>query len=314
MSSTIGIDLMGADVSPDIIYDAVQTTASKFPQSRFVLFSHPSFVVQESSQIQVSYAAHVIEMEDSPLQAVRCKKDSSLVSGILLLQEQKIDAFISCGNTGALVAASSLYLSHLPNIDRPALLALFPSRKGSMVVLDVGGNVSVKAKQLCQFAKMGTAYFKARFSGKIPKVALLNIGSESEKGTKELQEAYHILQAAADPSFIFAGNVEPSSVFMQDIDVLVTSGFAGNIFLKTAEGVASFVFQKAAERLSDKQELTHLAHELSYEAYAGALVAGVDGVVVKCHGYSSKEALCSAIEATTEQVQAKFLNNLKQFL
>jgi len=327
----IGLDLMGGDVEPQVIFDAAVSAASLLPDCRFLLFASREFVKEhaheKSANVALSFevAGQLISMKDRPVAAVKAKAQSSLVLGIKALKEKKIDAFISCGNTGALVSASSLYLSHLPNISRPSLLASFPAHHGTIDVLDVGGNVSAKAADLVQYAHFASCYRAIRHAHHKPKVALLNIGVESEKGTRELKEAYKVLVGMKEAPFTFVGNVEGKDVFTSGIDVLVTSGFAGNIFLKTAEGIALFVLTSAAKKIQEKEAtggakevlaaiLQELKTELSYEASRGALVAGVDGIVIKCHGHSSKRALINAISGARELLQVDLIEKLRASL
>ncbi len=182
-------------------------------------------------------------MDDDPLIAVRRKKDSSLCQGLQYLKEKKIDAFVSAGNTGALLFAAKTTLKTLKGIDRPALLALLPTKKKEVAVLDVGANLSLKPDHIVQFAQMGIAYQKSR-GIENPIVGLLNIGIEAKKGTPQLQEAYLKLDAMNRDQPFFAGNIEGKDVFHGNIDVLVTDGFTGNVFLKTAEGIAAFILEQ----------------------------------------------------------------------
>lgn len=324
----IGLDLMGGDVEPQVIFDAAVSAASELSDCHFVLFASPEFAKEHASNeilqgsLSFEKATHVIGMNDRPVAAIKSKPHSSLVLGIKALKEKKIDAFISCGNTGALVGASSLYLPHLPNISRPSLLASFPAHHGTIEVLDVGGNVSAKAADLVQYAHFASHYRAIRQPSAKPKVALLNIGVESGKGTRELKEAYRLLKEMKNASFTFVGNVEGKDVFTSGIDVLVTSGFAGNIFLKTAEGIALFVLTSAQKKIQEKWVtaaskealsiiLQELKAELSYEASRGALVAGVDGIVIKCHGHSSKRALFNALCGARELIQTNLMEKLR---
>jgi len=293
MRKVIGVDLMGSEVSPDTICKAVLAAIPHLPSVTFVLFHTKDFALPQEYQQESVLADSLISMEEAPAKAVRAKKRSTLVLGVKALRDKKIDAFLSCGNTGALVAASHLYLEPLSGITRPALVARFPTSHGTMLVLDVGANLTTKASQLIEFAHLGARLVQEKFNSTKPKVALLNIGVESEKGTKELREAYHALEALETTSFEFIGNIEPKEVWRKPVDVLVTSGFSGNIFLKTAEGVASFVLDVVADRLG--ADITKLRERLGDEASQGALVAGVNGLVIKCHGSSSQKAILNAI-------------------
>ena len=310
----IGIDLMGGDVLPELLVEAVIQAAALLPDTLFVLFGALPPNVPRTSNIVFEETADIISMEDNPVAAARKKTNSSLVRGIQALRQGKIDACISSGNTGALIAASALYLPSLPISTRPALLADLPSTTGTLSVIDVGGNVSVQAHHLLQFAFFASQYRLVRYNQKCPKVALLNIGTESQKGTKELREAYSLLSNLAGAPFEFIGNIEGRDAFTSGVDVLVTHGFAGNIFLKTAEGTAAFLLALAEKRL-EQQALRPLLDELksflSYEASSGALVAGVDGLVIKCHGNSSKRALVNAILGTDQLIQGKLIQKMK---
>ena len=188
-----------------------------------------------------------------------------------------------------------------------------PTKKHPVAVLDVGAGVEVKAKHLLQFASMGAAYQKARGIKK-PLVGLLNIGSEALKGTSELRLAYRDLQSLTDAPFTFAGNIEGTSVFNGDVDVLVTDGFTGNVFLKTAEGLATLILDRLYTHISPQDlqkiepQLLDLRHRLHYAEYPGALLAGVRGVVIKCHGYSTPQGFAKAIRGAAELVEEGFLD------
>lgn len=328
MTKRIGIDLMGGDVPPQVIYDAALAAASTLLHCQFVLFASEHFVQAASAQtslqnlpISFEISPQTIAMHERPLMALKAKPQSSLVKGIKALQEKTIDAFISCGNTGALIASSVIQLSHLPGILRPALLATLPAQKGLLTVLDVGGNVVCKAADLVQFAHLGCVYHSARYGTAKPKLALLNIGTESEKGTRELKEAYRTLQGLKDSPFSFEGNIEGRDACTGKIDVLVTGGFAGNIFLKTAEGIAHFVLAAAEKKIAQNPAcasllplLQDLKASLSYEASQGALIAGVDGIVVKCHGSSTKRAIYNAILGIDELISTKLIEKMRSKL
>lgn len=301
----IAIDLMGNDNAPQVLLDSLKELP--LPTGvKLVAIGTPEFE-KFSSPFQFVSAPEVIGMEEHPLVALRKKKNASMTVGMRLLKEGKVDALVSAGNTGALVSSARMVLSTLPGILRPCLLALMPTKKNPVAVLDVGANVQVKATHLVQFASIGAAFQKTR-GIKMPTVGLLNIGSEALKGTSELQIAYHELQKM--DSFRFAGNIEGKSVFDGDVDVLVTDGFTGNVFLKTAEGIASLILDKIQGSPSEIKKF----QSLHYAEYPGALLAGVRGIVIKCHGYSTPKgftnALLGAIELAKEGFVQKILNDL----
>lgn len=251
-------------------------------------------------------ADEVIEMDEMPLVSLRKKKRASMLEGLRLLQKGEIQAFVSLGNTGALVSGSKMLLRAFKSILRPALITLMPTRKKPIAVLDVGANVQAKSKHLVQFATLGTLYQKAR-GILAPKVGLLNIGTESLKGTSELQEAFYQLQK--DPKIDFVGNVEGKTVFEGNVDVLVTDGFTGNVFLKTAEGIASLILDSLGADPSHSS-----FQSLHYSAYPGALLLGVQGVVIKCHGYSTETGFKNALVSAKELVEGHFLQKISNAL
>ena len=325
----IGIDLMGGEHQPEILFGMIANLKDELESPiRLLVFCDHTMVQKieayktdtpqlenfiELMSIEIS---EVIHMEDDPLVAIRQKKQASICVGMRMLQRKKIDAFLSTGNTGALLASAKLYLPTLPNIKRPALLALFPTKKGPVALLDVGANVTCKTQHLVQFAIMGIAYQKSQ-GIKHPTVGILNIGSEEKKGRIELQETYQILQRLNEgvSTPIFKGNLEGRDVFSGMVDVLITDGFTGNIFLKTSEGMSSFVLDKLHENHTNfaypKDKFAELKRDLNYSEYPGALLCGVDGIVVKCHGYSDSAALMNGIKGTLHMIQGNFIAEMK---
>jgi glycerol-3-phosphate acyltransferase PlsX len=314
----VGIDLMGSDAPAAPLLEAVLALFQEQESGvEFILLG--TAPVFERTSLPEGVTAHivcdVIGMEEDPLHAVRRKKDSSLCTGVRLLREKEIDAFVTAGNTGALIASAGMSLSTLPGIDRPALLTLLPTRQNEIAVLDVGAGVSCKSDHLIQFASMGIAYQKCRGIAN-PTVGLLNIGSEEKKGTPEHREAYQKLQTLGT----FVGNVEGRDVFQGGIDVLVTDGFTGNVFLKTAEGIASVILDELQEHTAEecspqlKTVLATLRHRLHYAEYPGAILCGIEGVVVKCHGDGKPEALVNSVKGAMRLVQHSFLERIKHQL
>lgn len=320
----IGIDLLGSDTPPETLFRAVIDCFQQLQQpASLVVFGLKDLFSKISSppEIICHPVTEFITMEDDPLHAIRRKKNASLCIGMKMVKSLELDAFVTAGNTGALLACSKLHLSMLPGIDRPALMTLVPTKKEPIAVLDVGANISVKAEQLLQFASMGIAYQKTR-GIQHPKVGLLNIGTEKKKGTPELRKAYDFLHQELNRNAslehpLFVGNVEGRDVFNGEIDVLVTDGFSGNIFLKTAEGLADFI-------LEDLKQLTHhdcgqelksiisaLWHRLHYAEYPGAILCGVDGIVMKCHGKSDPINLINSIKGAARLIEHSFLEKIK---
>lgn len=328
----IGIDLMGSDCSPVILFKAVEQASEEFPHvdltvfitqailDRVLLHTPPHFS-SRNGHLEFQIISDVIEMHDEPLTAIRQKKNSSLALGIRFLKKRYLDAFVTAGNTGALIAGATLSLPLLSGIKRPALLAALPTEKGSVAIIDVGGNVSCKSYHLAQFALLGVAYQRCYEGIEQPRVGLLNIGVESKKGTSEVRQAYELLQEmSTNKEILFVGNVEGREVFQGAVDVLVTDGFTGNVLLKASEGVSFFILQQLQTALKDilpDQSLSILRclhQQFDYEEYYGAILCGVDGVAVKCHGQSSAKGLLHGIQGAIHLVQNNFIHLIKQQL
>lgn len=322
----IGIDLLGSDIPPsELLQEILLCYKELNPSVTLTLFGTSALFGKTrppAANVFFHVVKEVITMEEAPLTAIRRKKDSSLCIGIRLLKEGHLQAFISAGNTGALMGCARLQLPALLQVERPALLTLLPTRHKEIAVLDVGANTSYKAKHLIQFAAMGVAYQKSR-GIKIPVVGLLNIGSEAKKGTPELQKVYNQLLAGSKKSsstYTFAGNIEGRDVFHGEIDVLVTDGFTGNVFLKTAEGIAAVILEDLENSLLEecsphvKGILAELRQQLHYAEYPGALLCGVDGIVIKCHGNSSPQSFIRSISTASRLVQHSFLEQVREEL
>ncbi len=316
----IGVDLMGSDSSPQILYQGVLEAVSQLPEDTTLLVFSTQTFQPEHPQIHFHIVSDFISMEDDPLSSIRLKKDSSLVVGLRLLKEKKLDGFVSAGNTGALVALCSLTLPLFPGIERPALLALLPTKKDPFAMVDVGGTHTVKSKNLVQYAVMGAAFQRCLHGIEKPVIGLLNIGAESKKGTIEVREAYPLLQqlgAAPDSKITFAGNIEGRAVFEGNIDVLVTDGFTGNIMLKTSEGLSDLIFDYLDSNTTHpdlKDDLSDLRRHFSYDEHPGAIVCGIDAIVMKCHGEASSKAMMRSILGTSTLIENQFLSKIKQEL
>lgn len=318
----IGIDLMGSDTPPEVLCKTILHFAPELdPSVHLTLIGSPalqkSIDPQKNSNVSFLAADEEIFMSDDPLLAVRRKKDSSIHKGLRLLRDRKIDAFISSGNTGALIATAKMTLPTLPGIKRPALLTLLPAKNKEIAVLDVGANASCKAEHLVQFAFMGLSYQKSRGIN-APKIGLLNIGSESTKGTPTLREVYQQLEKLNQQQpGTFVGNIEGRDVFTADIDILVTDGFTGNVFLKTSEGIASIILQQLTDELFKecpppaRALLSLLKHRLDYAEYPGALLCGVEGVVIKCHGNTTPLAAVISIKEAFRLLKHGFLDRIR---
>lgn len=327
----LAIDIMGTDSDPVDLFEGVQMAARYFgSQCHFTVLATQDVIIgcEKTKNLEASVefkrVEEVILMEDAPLLAVRRKHNSSMAVGVQMVRDKKCDALVTAGNTGAITAFSSLELKKLPGIERPALLTLLPSEKGKVAILDVGANVTFRPHYLMQFALMGAAYQKIVGGVKNPKIGLLNIGGEARKGTRIVRQAYdyfnHYAERLEENCLFFEGNVEGRDVFEGKVDVLVTDGFTGNVFLKTCEGVSRFIIDQVTKRLGDpknaksKESLAQLEKYLDYAEYPGAVLIGVNKVIVKCHGFSSKQAVFNAIKGAFELAKNKIIEKIEGHL
>lgn len=304
---TIGVDLMGSDHSPSVLLKTLQSLS--LPPHVALAAIGTAEWKKQASFLQFYPASMRIEMDENPLHAVRKKREASLCIGMQLLKTRRIDALVSLGNTGALVAAAKMMVGTFPGILRPALLALMPTKKDPVAVLDVGANVKTQAEHLIQFARLGAAYQRA-CSVVTPRVGLLNIGSEPIKGTSERIRAYQMLLKKEAALYSFIGNIEGKELFDGEVDVLVTDGFTGNIFLKTAEGLASFILEQLHTHIP-KKLLQQLKNHLDYP---GALLIGTKKLIIKCHGASSPKSFGRAVQRAAQLIEDKFMDSFKKEL
>lgn len=299
----IGIDLLGSDAdSNTVLESALPVLLHLQNQVDFVLFgeSKNESILRSIKNSSYQIAQEVIHMEDDPLLAIRKKTTSSLVIALQSLKRKEIDALISLGNTGALTAGAAIHLKRLPHISRPALLALVPSQTHNIALLDVGANTICQPSHFLEFAAMGIAYQKTRGIAK-PTIGLLNIGKEPTKGTPTLQEAYQqLLQLNEKYDYpLFLGNVEGREVFKGTVDILLTDGFTGNIFLKTSEGMLLFLLEQINKPFPSLQE------KLETAEHAGALLVGVQGLVLKCHGRADPKIFSHCINHALSLIKEK---------
>lgn len=306
---------MGGDQTPEVIFDAVLRVAESTTDQLVVLATHTLYSsLSEKNHPQVEFITteEFIEMDEPPLLAVRRKKNASMAAGMRLLKEGKLDAFISTGNTGALVATAMLHLETLPGVERPALLVTMPTANGEVVVLDVGANVMPKPAHLLAYAHLGSLFRKCYHGLENPTIGLLNIGTEEQKGTKDIKETYRLLQESFQDRFL--GNTEGREVFQGRVDILVTDGFTGNVFLKTSEGVSSFLVDYLEKEFRVSDIAAHLNQKFNYSEHPGAFLCGVDALVVKCHGYSDQQAMINGIKGAADLARAGVLQKIKTAL
>ena len=321
---------MGGDFGPRLVVSACVKSLAEHPQLRLVLVgdaaSIESILAQlpqvDRSRLSVQPASESISMADIPAQALRQKPDSSMRIALQLLRDKQVQACVSAGNTGALMALAKHVLKTLPGIDRPAIMTALPTLKGETHLLDLGANVDVSAQQLVQFAVMGSAAVKAQGLTQ-PRVALLNVGSEASKGSQQVKLAAVELEAM--PQINYIGYIEGDGVLRGDADVVVCDGFVGNVLLKSSEGLAHMITARVKQRLGRGLRawllawlaaplLKMLRSELAPDRYNGACLLGVDGVVVKSHGNASSAAYQAAISVAYAAIQENLAQRLKDSL
>jgi glycerol-3-phosphate acyltransferase PlsX len=299
----IALDAMGGDNAPAEIVRGALLAAAEGIAVSLVGRREQIDPLLGGTQLEVVEAREVVEMHEHPANAVRAKRDSSIVRAGELVAAGKAGAMVSAGNSGATLAAALFTLKRIAGVARPAIGASFPSESGQTFVLDVGANTDCKPEWLAQFALMGDVYAREMLAIARPRIALLSNGEESEKGS-ELVQAAHALIAALPINFI--GNIEGKDVFRGACDVVVTDGFTGNVALKVAEGVGEFLFasisREARKSLSGtvggallKPRLRPLRDRVDYRKTGGALLLGVAGEAVIAHGRSDAEATLNAI-------------------
>lgn len=263
-----------------------------------------------SSRLEIVHASDVVTMSDAPSTAVRGKKDSSMRVAVNQVKNGTADACVSCGNTGALVATSKFVLNTIDGIRRPAILSPIPAVNGVTLMLDLGANATCKAKDLFDFGLMGSVVAEREYSLEAPRVGLLNIGTESGKGSDTLQEASELLTASG---LNYAGFVEANQIFDESIDVVVTDGFSGNIALKTMEGFARYLAGRLSRlQNADAQEPVSADQLIDPRTHNGASLVGLKGIVIKSHGAADSTAIYHALESATAEVRADLPGQIAQ--
>jgi glycerol-3-phosphate acyltransferase PlsX len=297
---------MGGDLAPQAAITGARAAVQERSELTVLLVGDRNQLDQElltqtsHSQLKWIQAEQIIDTAESPVQAVRQKKDSSLVRTIQLVRDGEAEAAISAGNTGALMAAGLFVLGRLPGIERPALSAILPSYHGwGVLMLDVGANLEPRPHQLYQYGVMGSIYCHEVYNIDSPRVALLNVGVESEKGPPLIRDAHQLL--VQDGALNFVGNLEPRELLQGHADVVVTEGFAGNVALKAIEGAARDIFREVRGALLGgplqklgallvRDGFTALRNRWDYQEQGGAPLLGLNQIVYKCHGSSDQRA------------------------
>ena len=324
---TVSIDAMGGDSGPGVVVAALARSMERHPSVRFLVHGDevklkPLFARRSklSARVEIRHAAESVRMDEKPSIALRRGRNTSMWHAIQSVQKKEAEVAISAGNTGALMAMSMFQLGVLPGIERPAIAALWPTRRGQSVVLDVGANVGTSAMQLVDFAVMGEAFARAVLGLEKPTVGLLNVGAEDVKGNEAVKGAAAILRDVTLP-MEFKGFVEGDDISGGAVDVVVTDGFTGNIALKTAEGTANMImhFLRSALRRSLLGRLgaliasgafRALRRKLDPRAANGGIFLGLNGVVVKSHGGADALGFASALDMAIDMARAGVVSKI----
>ena len=314
----IALDAMGGEGAPDIPVIAALEALAASPEGLEIQLVGEAELLHDVLEgrggarpgLEIVPASQSVGMDEPPVKAVRRKRDSSLRVGLELQARGDADAFVSAGSTGAVMAAAMLELGSLPGVDRPAVGAVLPTAERPVLAIDVGANVGCRPRHLHQFAHLGSIYLSDLDDRSDPRVGLLNVGEEPEKGDDVLVETHRLLRA--DPELRFVGNVEGHRVIEGACDVLVCDGFVGNVLLKFYESIAGFVVELVDRALDGREDpgLDRILRLLDYTEHGGAPLLGVDGVVVICHGSSPPRALRNALGVARRAVTSGMLSDL----
>ena len=330
------LDAMGGDNAPDAnikgalkAVNQIKATITLIGKEEIIRSKIKEFTGKEieevSDRLKIKNATETIEMEDGPTDAIRHKKDSSMVVGFKMLKESEGDVFISAGNSGALLAGATLIVGRIKGIDRPALAGILPAYKSQLLLIDSGSNTNCKPTNLLQFAQMSTIYLRNTFGIQNPAVGLLNIGTEETKGNELVKESYQLLKEKSEELGInFIGNVEGRDAFSGKVDAIVTDGFTGNVFLKTAEGLGKFVKRTLSESLTQNifakigaipclPAINRFKKTMDYKSYGGALFLGVKKPVVKAHGSSDEKLFEFTIKQAEKFVENKAVDKMIEY-
>jgi glycerol-3-phosphate acyltransferase PlsX len=320
LSSPIAVDAMGGDKAPEEIVAGARQ-ASEHHGIPVVLVGHPD-KIQDHGDLEIIPALESIAMDAEPGSSVRKMKDSSLVRAAEAVRDGKASAMVSAGNTGATMASALLRMGRIKGVARPAIATLLPTPGStSTVFLDAGANAECRPEWLVQFGKMGSVFAQHRLGISEPRIGLLSIGEEPGKGSPFVKEAYEEMSKASWSGEVFLGNVEGRDLMSDEVDVVVTDGFTGNVALKTLEGSLKTLMMALFTALGERPEAAKAAEVLSPElgelynvfhpdSYGGAMLLGVKGVCIISHGSSTALAIENAIKVASEMVESDVVGNI----
>ena len=320
----IAVVAMGGDLGSQVVVQAIKDYLNEYPNDKIIVFGKKEELQELSSRCRIEDAPDVVPMEAGALEVIRMK-DSSMYKAINTMKVEEYDAVVSMGSTGGFLSAATLILKTISGVKRAAIVTAFPTKiKGKkVVVLDVGANNENSAEELVQFAYMGKAYHQALFDNKEPKTYLLSNGSEAHKGSPLVKEAHQLLLNNNFEGFM--GNMEARDVLNGDADILVADGFSGNVLLKGMEGIAKMMSTMIKDNfkknlwtklgyLHVRSGFKNMSETMDYKSIGGAMLIGVNGVVIKAHGNSDAYAFKNALRVAHEMVEHKVVETIKGYL
>ena len=325
----IAVDAMGGDGSPKKVIDGIIHNHKSNHENFFRIFGDKDEILKiidkriDQNFFEIVHTKNIVRSTDSPLEGGKRVKDTSRWLSIESVKNKESDIVISAGNTGALLVISKLNLKMIKNIDKPALSALWPNKKGMSVVLDLGANIECSSKNLVDFSIMGSSLYKSLYPSENPNVALLNIGSEELKGNEIIKETFKQLNEKTLNNFNFAGYIEGNQLMNGDVNVIVSDGFTGNVALKTAEGTANFIIDELKKalggtiigKLSSLLNISNLKKfkkRLDPRLYNGAIFIGLDSPVVKSHGGTDFIGFSNSLDVCNRIVKGNLIQKIKQ--
>jgi len=324
----IAVDAMGGDGSPKKVIDGIIHHYKSNKNSFYQIFGDKDKILPHiksdlsDTSFEIIHTVEIVKGTDSPLEGAKRGKNTSMWLAIQSVKDKKSDVVISAGNTGALLVISKLNLKMIENIDKPALSALWPNKKGMSVVLDLGANIECSPKNLIDFSIMGSSLFRSLYPNDNAKVALLNIGSEELKGNEIIKETYQQLNLKQNVDFEFKGYIEGNQLMNGDVNVIVADGFTGNVALKTAEGTANFITSELKKAMTGNiigkiSSLLNISNLKKFKArldprlYNGAIFIGLDHPVIKSHGGTDFIGFSNSLSVCTKTVSGDLIEKIR---
>ncbi len=326
----VALDAMGGDNAPgEIVKGAIEAANADKRVKLFLVGKEPAIQEElkkyeyDPSQVEIVHAEEVIEMSEPPVMAIRRKKDSSIVKAMYLVKDGTCDAFVSAGSTGAVLVGGQVIVGRIKGVERPPLAPLIPNENGVSLLIDCGANVDARPSHLVQFAKMGSIYMESIMGVKNPRVAIVNIGAEEEKGNALVKETYPLLKNC--PDINFTGSIEARDIPAGAADVIVCEAFVGNVILKMYEGVGSVMLKKVKSGMMTslrskigallvKPALKKTLKSFNTDEYGGAPMLGLNGLVVKTHGSSKALEIKNTILQCVTFKEQKINEKIKEVI